>query len=350
MDFKLRKLERLAKSDPTLSNRLVHETLRSGILLPHPIKYPLYKRGIFEGELLGCVSAFKLIELQLQRTNYEWIYEATPKQWFSWILSAFLKKEATYGFDEIYMNKASENTESLLNYGFEFEWKMGNSRPKRSGERTWVSVNSKIDISVEDQSCKIIYENVTNNMEKALLSLNPSFFTHRELPYPIPEMQIIEYNSDPIIGYDEYGVPWIEEQEDVIPLELRGELILPTCKQLEEFYYQLYPTASHNNNWMSHALSYRGLLIECPSCQNIYSIYKDSDMDLPKAFCDNCQWNLINAYDGVGTILNHFLEQHQTHRAIRFNESYPLYIPPDCNAETRQKIINYFSNYEIIPI
>lgn len=389
MDVITRKLERAYQQDPTNGQTrvsLAQQYTRSGAFQIESIACQLPYRGMYEGGFFSCFQALQLIYHALQRAQrlnsecFEYS-RITIGEWFEHTRNLLLDEtepnDTRKDKFEISLRDLGcvmwsqqlgyvsgnpwRDAEAILEgWDQDFHWVVGQIRNARNGI-TWrtdesrdIPGSSKLEISFdwprwyyrlglretwhpeerygELPSCSIIYENPTPEMTQLLCGLSTKFWTHRELP-EVPALE--QREIAPL--YDRWG-----DAIDRIPLHIRGELVMPNCEQMRLSYEQQYGP-SDTNRWMFNGIGANPVCVRCPTCNNVYSAYKDGGDD-PSCFCQVCQYTLIEGYHGSNAHLLTFARQHATVQAnMGFHDTYPVWIPNDCPENIRQQMLAFYA-------
>jgi len=357
MDEYLRKLERRAAGDPSLIPQLATSYVRGQQLLISR-ECHLYTRGLFEGDIFGCLSALQLFAEVLNRVINKSSFGGDDQEdadkaqrWFEMYSQYLIAQDRKGFFNSVdfylpgehfiypHLNMYGQvgrsdgwvDAESVEAWGNHFSWRKGRVQNWGSSAVRWEGNNDRdidgtslLEIYFdwplrELPTCRIIYFNPTPEMQEALCSLNPRFFQHRALALkpPIQEVSISETAT--------------------IPLHLRGTLIMPTCSQLRQIYYQRYPD-SDASAWLYSIRDVWPVCIQCPGCNTIYSVYHESGEEAG-AYCKICQFNLIDPYVDDDRHIRAFASQHATHWLHQSGITRPVYIPPDCPDDIRMAML-----------
>lgn len=398
MDERTRELERgLLRSpeDESIRQSLVTNYLRGGdFLLGGGVE--IYHRGIFEGDYFSCFMALHLMHAIISRGEElnpacnEWS-EVTPDMWLEWHTNLLLGDQPNDEKLELFFNDLSSecifyprvgsygvyhqqagnpwiDAEGIVEWARnQFNWVSGRIRTHNRASITWEGDNGRdvpgpstvtiefdwpkwfhsyypsgplvpTDRHGELPACSILYTSPTPEMKQLLSQLSTKFFNHRALP-DVPPLEEL-YLSNNIDGYG--------EPIDYIALHMRGDLVMPNCRQLEETYRQQYPHAD-GTNWPYNGLGVYPVCVKCPTCDSVYSVFKDGGEE-SACFCEQCQFTLIEGYADNGPHLMAFARQQATAWVnIGSRNNYPLYIPDDCPLELQNKIMEYFAEkYQIV--
>jgi len=394
MDKRTRELERQLAQEPDntdLRYLLVAQHRRTGMFNLEPRDCEMPTRGIYEGEYFSCLQGVHLVHAILKRAEsfnsrcYEYS-NITLDEWLQRTLDLFTdekkndKKKVLFSssmrfleclfypkLDMGYLPSCQGNpwreAEAIIEWGVgSFHWIKGEVRSSRHSYNwndnngrdvpgtslvtidfdwpRWFHRNYPSGPLVPSErygqlpSCSILYENPTPEMKKLLCGIGSKFFNHRVLPDK-PPLET-ENLAQPI---DEYGDPM-----DIIPLHIRGELVLPTCEEMKANYVQQYPR-SDGTKWPFNGVDVHPVSVKCPTCERVYSVFKDDDGgDTGNCFCEHCQITLIEPYANNLSHFRAFVAPHASYQlqGSGYGYNYPLYIPDDCPSELKTKIVEYF--------
>jgi hypothetical protein len=69
-------------------------------------------------------------------------------------------------------------------------------------------------------------------------------------------------------------------------------------------------------------------------------VYKNGDDDGTGAYCDRCQYNLIDSYADDDSHIRAFAHQHATHWLHQQGRTSAVYIPSDCSASIKHLMLS----------